>query len=240
LNREPIFIGVSLTVLLHVGLIFLTISHGDTLGCDSGGGAQAQTFEEAETIEASLAYKKVSPKDKQPQKQKKEKYAPVDQIKLSNDASQTPEEVKKPDHPITPTEDEIDPASVLRKNRQQDENLSSTGTDELPQEGADDGSEWGTALDARGDPYVGELVGRVKSAWAIPSLEAGSGTAVGCVRLAKDGSITDRELKERSKNANLDRSVEEAMRAAPAMEAPVPDHLVQLLTVRGICINFKL
>jgi hypothetical protein len=237
-NGKPFVAGVSLTVLLHAALVVVTVTNGESLGCGGGAGAEASTFEEAEVIEAALAFKKVSPKDKQPQKQKMQKYAPVDAPRLSNDATQLPED--KPEDPkIAPTPEEIDPASVLKKNRAQDEDLSSTGVDELPREGADDGSEWGTERDAKGDPYVGELVGRIKSAWAVPTLETGSGTAVGCVRLSRDGSINDRELKNRSGNANVDRSVEEAMISAPAMEKPVPDELVQLLTVRGICINFK-
>lgn len=239
MNREPVFVGASVTVLLHAALVFLTVAQGEALGCGGGGGADETSFEQAETIEASLAFKKVSAKDKQPQKQKKQKFAPVDAIKLSNDASQIPED-RKEDPKIVPREDEIDPTSVLQKNRAQDENLSSTGVDELPRDGAEDGSEWGTERDARGEPYVGELKGRIYSAWKVPALETGTGTTVGCVRLDKDGAITDRELKTRSSNANLNRSVEEALREAPAMEEPVPDHLVNLLTVKGICFNFKL
>jgi hypothetical protein len=234
-------LGMSVTVLLHAGLVFVAITRGDALGCGGGGTAEASDFEEAETIEAALAFKKIAPKDRQPQKQKKEKYAPVDGPKLATDPTTKPEVVPEKDKPkMVPREDEIDPASILRKNREQDESLSSTGAEELPVEGADDGSEWGTERDAKGDPYVGELTGRIKSAWTVPSLEQGSGAAVGCVRLDKAGKIQTRELKDRSKNANLDRSVEEALSGAPDMETPVPDHLVKLLTVKGICINFKL
>jgi hypothetical protein len=240
-NREPVFVGISMTVLLHAGLIFLMVAKGDAVGCGATGVRGGESsFEQAETIEASLAFKKVSPRDKQPQKQKKEKYAPVDDtIKLSNDPNAIPAD--KPEEPkIKPRDDEIDPLSVLKKNRAQDENLSSTGVDELPRDGAEDGSQWGTERDARGEPYVGELKGRIYSAWRVPALETGTGKMVGCVRLDKAGKITDRELKERSKNANLNRSVEEALREAPAMDDPVPDHLVNLLTVKGICFNFKL
>jgi hypothetical protein len=238
-NGKPFVVGVSLTVLLHAALVLLTVTNGEALGCGGGAGAEASTFEEAEVIEAALAFKAVKPKDKQPQKQKKQTFAPVDAPKISNDATQIPDE-KPPEPKIAPTPEEIDPASVLKKNRVQDEDLSSTGVEELPREGADDGSEWGTERDAKGDPYVGELVGRIKTGWEVPALETGSGKAVGCVRLDKGGRIVFTDIKERSKNANLDRSVEEALRAAPAMEAPVPDHLIRLLTEKGLCINFTL
>lgn len=238
-NKESVFVGVSVTVLLHAALAVIIMTSGESSGCGGGAGtAEASGFEQAETIEAALAFKKVSPKDKQPQKQKKQKFRPDDALLKSTDPTAMPDDRKA--SPVPVNEDEVDPTSILDKNRAQDDNLSSTGVDELPKDGASDGSEWGTERDARGEPYVGELKGRIYSAWKVPALETGTGKTVGCVRLDQDGTIKDRELKTRSENANLNRSVEEALREAPAMEAPVPDHLVELLTVKGICFNFKL
>src|SRR5690606_14992978 len=196
--------GLAVTLALHVALVGLMLASGDAHGC--GGRAEASSFEEAETIEAALAFKQVEAKDRQPQKQRKPKAPPVDPLKLARESIEMPDpEPPKEEPPERPKEVEIDPMAVLRKNRVQDEDLSSTGVDELPREGSASGSEWGTERDARGDPYVGELVGRIKSAWAVPALETGAGTAVGCVRLDGGGTIVARELKTRSGNANLDR-----------------------------------
>ena len=94
--------------------------------------------------------------------------------------------------------------------------------------------------DAKGDPYVGELHGRIKTAWKVPSLETRGGVALGCVRLAADGSIDERKLWKPSGNQNLNRSVDQALRDASDMDKPVPSHLTNLLIVQGICFRFKL
>lgn len=240
-DSSSIFTGLAATLLLHLFIVGGVVSKGANEGCGGGGGvASATDFGQAETIEASLAFKEVKPKTKQPQKKKKQKFKPTPEDGASKDETKTPE--KEPEKEKIPVEpDEIDIASILEKNRKQDEDLSDTGSDEVPVEGAADGSaDWGTETEARGDPYVGELKGRIYSVWKVPALETGSGQAIGCVRLKEDGEILDRELKKRSKNTNLDRSVEVALKTAPNMEEPVPDKLKTLLTVKGICFNFEL
>lgn len=238
-EREPVWVGLVLTLFLHVFLGGLMIAKQDDAGCGGGELAVASNFESAETIEASLAFKKKEPESRQPQKQRKKKFKPNPEKAASYDAEKTPEK-KEEKETLRPDKDEVDFESILDKNRKQDEELSDTGVDELPQEGAADGSEWGTETEARGDPYVGELKGRIYAAWKVPTLETGTGTAIGCVRLGEDGTIADRELKQRSKNSNLDRSVELALKESSDMEAPVPAHLVTLLTVKGICFKFVL
>ena len=49
----------------------------------------------------------------------------------------------------------------------------------------------------------------------------------------------DRFVKKKSGNANLDRSVELALKQAPDMTEPVPDDMIDLMTVKGICFRFK-
>ncbi len=239
-DTPSIVSGLAFTVLLHLFVVGAAISKGGTSGCGSDEASGSTDFAQAETIEASLAFKEVKPKNKQPQKKKKQKFRPKAEDGASKNEKLKPK-VEKPKKETLPVEDdEIDINSILDKNRKQDEDLSDTGSDETPVEGSPTGSEWGTEKEARGDPYVGELKGRVYSVWKVPALETGNGKAVGCVRLDKDGAIVDRELKKRSKNTNLDRSVEVALKDAPAMDKPVPDALVNLLTVKGICFNFAL
>ncbi len=238
-DTPSIVSGLAFTVLLHLFVVGLASTTTDGFGCGGGDASGSTSFEQAETIEASLAFKEVKPKSKQPQKKKKKKFRPNKQDGASKEEKLDPK--KKPKKETVPVDvDEIDINSILDKNRKQDEDLSDTGSDETPVEGSPNGSEWGTEKDARGDPYVGELKGRVYSVWKVPALETGTGKATGCVRLDKEGVIVDRELKKRSKNTNLDRSVEVALKNAPAMDKPVPDALVNLLTVKGICFNFAL
>ncbi len=239
-DGQSIFTGVAATLLMHLFVAGLVVAKNDDSGCGGGdGSAQATAFSKAETIEASLAFKEVKPKNKQPQKKKKKKFRPKVEDGASKNEKLKPEKEKKEDT-VRPDEDEIDYESILDKNRKQDDDLSDTGSDEIPVEGDVAGSEWGTEKMAKGDPYVAEVRGRINSVWSVPALETGVGEALGCVRLNVEGEVVDRELKKRSKNSNLNRSVQVALKNAPSMESPVPDKLITLLTVNGICFKFVL
>jgi hypothetical protein len=230
--------GLIVTLILHGAIIAVLVAGEQIFGLGGGKDAEAR-FENSETIEASLAFKAVDPKDRQPQKQKKKKYRPDDRAPVIKDETAPPRpDEKPPDHKVKVNKDEIDIESTLKKNKLQDESLSSTGAEEVPKEGATDGSEWGTEKDAKGHPYAGELKGRIYGAWQLPSLEQGTGEAVGCVKLDREGKIVDRHVKTKSGNANLDRSVELALKQAPDMEDPVPDDLIDLMTAKGICFRF--
>ena len=239
-EREGLVIGMSITALVHLGLIAALVSSTGDQGCGSSSNAASEDpFARAETIEAALAFKEVKPKNKQPVKKKKKKYRKVEEG-ISTDPKAKPIKKKdEPKHKVKVTDDEIDPTSILNKNRTQDQDLSSTGEDKIPVEGSANGSEWGTERDAKGDPYVGELRGRIESVWELPSLVEDSGRVRGCVKLNAKGKIIDSKIKRFSKNSDLNRSVKLALRKAPPMDKPVPGHLIELLTVRGICLDFK-
>ncbi|MCP4443942.1 MAG: TonB C-terminal domain-containing protein [Myxococcales bacterium] len=237
-DTPSIVSGLAFTLLLHIFVAGLAVSKNDDSGCGGGDASGSTDFAEAETIEASLAFKEVKPKSKQPQKKKKQKFRPKADDGASRKEKLDPKR-EKPKKDTLPV-DEDDIKSVLEKNRKQDEDLSDTGSDETPVEGSPTGSEWGTEKEARGDPYVGELKGHIKKLVKVPTLEAGSGVAIACVRLDKDGIILDRELKKRSKNTNLDRAVEVALKDAPDMDKPVPDTMINLLTIRGVCFKFAI
>jgi len=232
--------GLAFTLLLHLFVAGLVVAKNDGTGCGGSDASGSTNFAQAEVIEASLAFKEVKPKNKQPQKKKKQKFRPKTEDGASKRETVDPKKDKPKKETLPVDDDEVDINSILDKHRKQDEDLSDTGSEEVPVEGSSQGSEWGTEKEARGDPYVGELRGRIYDAWKVPALETGNGKAIGCVRLDKEGAIVDRELKKRSKNTNLDRSVEVALKNAPAMETPVPDALINLLTVKGICFNFAL
>ena len=200
---------------------------------------KSDRFANAQTIEAALAFKKPkTEKKRQPQKKKKKKFKPSDQ-KASRDDKRDPVE-KKEQKKKEVLPDEIDILSKNRKLGEQDDNLSDTGEEVDPDEGSADGSEWGTEGEAKGDPYVGELKGRIYKVWTVPSFEKGRATALGCVKLDAKGRIVDRSLEKRSSNANLNTSVEVALKKASDMEAAVPAKLVKLLTEKGICFRFSL
>jgi hypothetical protein len=228
-------LGIVITVLLHVGLgTALAIMDKDD---DDKRSLLSSLDDDAVVIEASLAFKSEEQKSRQPQKKKAAPKIAPPENKVTMDANAAPS--TEPDKPIPP--DKIDINSIIEKNDDIDlsEDGEETGT-EVPQLGSQDGSEWGTDTEAKGDPYVGELHGRIKKVWKLPTLETETGEALGCVRLDVEGKIAERTLWKKSGIANLDRSVNEALRNASDMEEPVPPHLMFLLTKKGICFRFKL
>ncbi len=231
--------GLLVTVLLHAGLVALVLSHlGGSAPADA-----ATRFDSAVTIEASLAFKEVKPQSHQPQKQRRQVAPPPEAPKIDTDPlvpaePEKPDDKPKPKAKPRPKDPNID--QTLSEHRLSDDDLSSTGVDEVPREGSADGSKWGTEVDAKGHPYAAELKGRIYSVWTVPSLETGAGEAHGCVKLDESGKIVDRQVKKKSGNANLDRSVELALKQAPDMDKPVPDELRSLITVKGICFRFTI
>jgi hypothetical protein len=227
--------GVLAAVVFH-GLLGTAVWHYEARDEDER--SRPPDFADAMTIEASLAYLSEKPKPtRQPQKPSNPMVAPTPPPGVSFDADRAPIE-PGPDEPRPPDEF-IDPSKTFAKARKFDFDEEPTdGAD--PETGSATGSEWGTAAEAKGDPYVGELHGRIKAVWKVPSLETGAGEALGCVRLASEGRIVDRRLWKPSGNANLDRSVDQALRDATDMDVPVPEHLLHLLTKKGICFRFKL
>jgi hypothetical protein len=232
--------GLIATCLLH-GLVVAALLFGPESCGSSGEQRPVLQPKEMQTIEAALAFKKVSRrKTRQPQKLRQVAVKPPEEL-----VARTP--VADPTPTPAPTEQEkprpaekFDPMAVLQRNRRLADDDQVT-TEPLPEdEGSDEGSEWGTEADARGDPYVGELKGRIYDNWNVPTLERGAGAAVGCVRLNESGAIVERELVQRARNANIDRSVEEALRNTAGMDKPVPAHLRTLLLEKGVCFNFKL
>lgn len=238
MRAEQHIVGVSLTVLLHLGLALAVVVQGECGWLSESKADTGSKFKDARIIEAGLARKAVEKKSKQPQKKKKLKFKPPEGVKVARDKAVVKEDDDK--KKMRPEPDEVDISSILDKNRVQEPDLSSHGSDEVPVEGSKDGSEWGTLKEAKGDPYVGELYGRISSVWAVPTLEKEAGRVEGCVRLDESGKIVDSEIRKRSSNANLNRSVKLALKKAPSMEKPVPSHLKELLTVTGICFPFEI
>ncbi|RMH39006.1 MAG: hypothetical protein D6689_17980 [Deltaproteobacteria bacterium] len=238
-DRRFTVLGIALTVLMH-GLLGTALALLDRDRSDDGPRLR-RLDDNAVVIEASLAYKRTTRrKTRQPQKKKAPpKVAPPEATRLT----------ANPDAPAKPPErndrvrpQDIDVDAVLAKHRNVDlfDDEADVAGDSEPEVGSAEGSEWGTAEEARGDPYVGELHGRIKKVWKIPTLATNPGAVLGCVRLDPSGKIVAREVRERSGDATLDRSVVEALRNATDMDKPVPPHLTDLLTKKGVCFRFLL
>ena len=231
-----------ISALVTTGLMGLVIVI--IMGAGTGVSAEPRKklgLENAMRIEASLAFKKKDSKTRQPQKRKKRKFKKPDGPKVSRDENAKPvDDKKKPK--VDP--DEVDPLSVLEKNRQfqDDDSASDTGTVE-PDEGAVIGSEWGSGDKNVGDPYVGGLQARMKRTFEsqAPGFIAAGKTVWGCVKLDKDGKVSESDVPNegRSDIPALNSAMEETLKKVPAMDKPVPQHLLKLLTEMGVCFRFK-
>ena len=233
--------GIIVTVLLHVGVI----GGGWALGSMDSSHEERAKLDQPIAIEAGLARraKKGGKKSKLVSKDLAPAVKPDAEKVAFDGAKKTPTAPPDPKKKDQPTPEEVDPAATFEKFRQagaRGEATGEGGTDDGNQTGASDGSEWGTLDSMKGDPYVGELVGRMTTNpdLTVPSIVPAGGLETwGCVKLNAAGKIVDRELPEehRSANKSFNRAVEERLKQTSDMEQPVPKHLVG----RWLCVPYR-
>jgi hypothetical protein len=240
-------LGLVVTVGLHLAVIL--IFYGAAL-FDSNRAARRTDENKLVPIEAGLAVRaknKSGKKTRQPQKQFEQKVAPPDAMKIAADADVKPvDDAKKPEQPPRP--EDVDFDAIARKHRegstgQEVPASENPGGDDETKAGRVDGSDYGTLDQAKGDPYLGELVGRMTEHFEVPStVEEGKGLRTfGCVKLNPDGSIAEAFLDPdgKSGNAAFNSAVLRSVKEASGMEQPVPAHLKQMLVEQGACATFK-
>jgi hypothetical protein len=187
-----------------------------------------------EAIEAGLAIKKKStqaPKSKMPQKDQPQVKPPEQMGVARNPDVVPPPEEKKPKKP------DVDAQSVFDKYRRMD----TKSTDEEEVEGADDGSEYGTLERAKGDPYIGELIGRMTKEFVVPSVVSDTSLKTfGCVKLDEQGRIQDRALDpdHKSRSHAFNSAVERRLQETTDMDKPVPDKLKKMLVGKFVCATY--
>ena len=195
---------------------------------------KADPFADMEVIDAALV-EKAPAQVVQPQK----KFRTPDPVKpegVSHD-----ENAKPVDKPKDDPKDDIDIDKVLNRNRDDDDDLD-VGPTTQPVVGAFDGDEQGWGDETRGDPYLGALKSDLLRSWEYPEILSEVGTPVGCIHLEPDGTIPEFALREQSGNAELDDSVERALKELQKKREkdpkPVPAHLVPK-TRKWICYRMK-
>lgn len=239
--------GVLVTALVH-GSIFgalVSFSNWDV-------NAEEPKLTDMTVIEASLAYKSTAKPTKQPQKPRRAP-KPRNAVKpqgVSRDEQQVPSEHKPEPTPKRPEQaEEPDYSKLFEKYRDMrqssEEEEEALPVEDVPQQGgggAFDGSKHGFAEVSKGDPYMQELAADVYEGWEVPTLEKGTGTTIGCVRLKEDGRILETNVWK-SENANIARSVELALRRLEEQRKsgnkPVPRHLMDA-TAQWICFKFTI
>lgn len=233
--------GILVTVLLHGAVV------GGAWGLGSSGmsAADRARLDEPVVIEAGLARRAKSggKKSRLPSKDLAPAVKPDAEKVAIDGAKSSPTTPPDPKPKDRPTAEEIDPAATFEKFRQagaRGEATGQGGADDGNQTGAADGSEWGTLDTTKGDPYVGELVGRMTTNpdLTVPSIVPAGGLETwGCVKLDGSGKITDRELPDehRSANKSFNRAVEERLKQTSDMEQAAPKHLVG----RWLCVPYR-
>jgi hypothetical protein len=203
-------------------------------GWADSGRPKGPALEDLEVIEASIAYKKAEP-EKQPQKKKRAAEEKVVEG-VSRDENKVPE---KKDEPTSKIDDD-DPLKDFRRP-DQDEDLDVGKVVDDP--GIfDPDAPIGWAEETKGDPYFQKLIQQLREGWEYPELLKAEGVPVGCMRLEKDGRVSDTLFKEKSGNAELDDSVERALKLLEKVRKDdppaVPEHLLKH-TTRWICFKFE-
>ena len=246
-ERDFILLGIAVTVGLHV-LVF----GGFALAAHYDGKATERKATLAEekytTIEAGLATKQKSTtkkKSKLPQKDVAQKVKPPEAPGIATDPNAAPSKKKdEPEEYIPP--DKQDPNSVFDKFRNVDTgeqaSTDGVGEDQENVQGDPEGHEFGTLDKAKGDPYVGELIGRMIKDFTVPSVVTETGLETwGCVKLEEDGKIKDWKIDpdHKSKSHAFNSAVEDRLKQTTNMEQPVPDHLKKLLVEQYACVKFK-
>ena len=206
---------------------------------------EKQKEEPFQAIEAGLAIKQKSQSGKKsalPQKDLAAKVKPPDAPTVSKNADAVPKEDKKDKKPEPAPQKDTDAKSIFDKYRHVDTG-DTQGADKQDQTqvGDPNGSEFGTLERAKGDPYVGELIGRMVTDFVVPSVVSDQGLNTwGCVKLDTDGKITDRAIDpdHKSRSHAFNSAVEERLKLTTDMDKPVPSHLKRMLVGKFVCATY--
>jgi hypothetical protein len=208
-------------------------------------------FDNMESIEASIAYKKTP--QKQPQKQtsqpvvKKdegvshdENKKPIDQCKA--DADCKPDEACKNGKCVAkqdkPEKVAAKPIDITQFHHASDDNDPGKPV-EKP--GDFNGQEYGWAPVTKGAPFWQKFVKDIHDNFSLPAISEANGFPVGCFHIQPDGKIAETKFKEKSDSPDLDLAAEHAIDAVKKLRndnpEPVPDELLGQ-TSRWICFRF--
>lgn len=207
-------------------------------------------WDDMESIEASIAYKKTPVK--QPQKK-------TQQVEEKKDPGVSHDENKKPiegckadkeckadekckDGKCVPKETKVakvDPKDPF-KGIHHDDDDSPTGKP-VTDPGQFNGSEFGWAPVTKGDPFWQHFVKDIHDNFSLPSISDANGIPVGCFHMTADGKIADIKMKEKSESTDLEQAAEHALDAVKKVRndnpEAVPENLLGAIN-RWICFRF--
>jgi hypothetical protein len=213
---------------------------------------QTVRFDDMESIEASIAYKKVPQKQpekktSQPEVKKQEGIShdenkkPVDQCKADSDCK--PDDKCK-NGKCVPREE---PKKVVQNT---DDVLAkfhhSTDEDADPgkpvtQPGDFNGNEEGWAPTTTGNPFWQGFVKDIRQNFNLPTISETNGPPEGCFHITPDGKIAETKIKKKSDSPDLELAAENALDAVKKLRndnpVQVPTELLGQIS-RWICFRF--
>jgi outer membrane biosynthesis protein TonB len=211
-----------------------------------------ERFENMESIEASIAYKKEP--QKQPQKQTSQPVVKKDEG-VSHDETKKPIEGCKADADCKPDEKCKNSKCVPREEPKQTKVAS---TDDVLQKfhhsdddadpgkpttqpGDFNGNEIGWAPVTQGDPFWQGFVKDIRNNFNLPTISETNGPPEGCFHITPDGKIADTKINKKSDSPDLELAAENALDAVKKLRndspVPVPTQLLGQIS-RWICFRF--
>lgn len=210
-------------------------------------------WDDMESIEAAIAYKKTP--QKQPQKKTTQPEKPKDEG-VSRDDKKPPVEGCKTDAECKPDETckanrcepkKPKPAKPLDTSQVFADHPHPSDDDDGPvgkpttEPGDFNGDEHGWAPQTKGHPFWQKFAQDIHENFSLPEISAANGIPVGCFHITPDGNIVDTKVKERSGSPDLDDAAERAIHAVQKLRnnnpTPVPTELLGA-TTRWICVRF--
>jgi TonB C terminal len=208
-------------------------------------------WDDMESIEASIAYKKTP--QKQPQKKTQQPEVKKDEG-VSRDDKKKPAPGCKVDKDCKPDEKckaarcvpksdkkvaQVDPKDPF-KNFHHDDDDAPVGKP-TTDPGDFNGEEFGWAPQTKGHPFWQQFAKDIHENFSLPTISEANGIPVGCFHITPDGKIADTKMKEKSSSPDLDQAAEHAIDAVKKLRnenpVPVPTELLGA-TSRWICFRF--
>ena len=145
------------------------------------------------------------------------------EIKVAKDLNALPH-LEKKDEPK-----DVDP--LKKTHAEQFKNLQDPNEGVEPSNvGSLTGSRAGTASEAKGDPYILQLVDQIGSAWSVPTTltdaQLSKLTAVACLTISESGALSSYKIVQPSGNSQFDSSLDAALSTTKKLPPP-PDRDLQ-------------
>jgi hypothetical protein len=236
-KRDPLrLMAILITVGLHA-IVFGGLYFERYLQSHEHTDLSGQTFVDAQLVRFG------KPRDLSflPHKEGRVKDKPAD-IKIARDLNALPhlEEKKKPE--------DVDP--LKKTHAEMFKHLNDDREGMVTNEGSLSGSKAGTATEAKGDPYILQIVSAIGSAWTVPNTLSDSQlanlSADVCLTISESGLLSHSRIVQGSGNSQFDSSLQAALGMIKQLPPPpdrdlqgMPGRNLKRIAVSGkLCPNF--